>query len=822
MNRSGLPFGEGRNILGKTLFSTVAVISLMVTVNSFAGDRRGDPVWLVDSLPYRLQVEVPSVDLGERTSDFRPASVSLDFGSARFTDLGNSGTVDLNSLRVFKVDPNSGEMQSVSRWPFARTPGEVASRFDDSSLSQADNAYLINVEGDKQSGSLVWNHRQESNKTSYYSIYFDFLPAGTKGSVPRKGFIGDGNPRRATESDFLTGWTYNSVEVSDWDGDGLPDLIIGIVNGHMLLFRNQGEKNKPSYGQGTYVRDADNKIIKASGSLTNPRIVDWNNDGALDIVLGIQRGQVSWFENTGTNRDRKLVSRGKIHVQGEDLSIPKIPCPEAEHYEHEDTPGIEVVDWDNDGDIDLLLGGFITGRIWLYENTGNADDGTPTLFFRGAIHADGKPLDTSWCAYPCAVDLDGDGDLDLLSGNLSQQLGGKLGPPLPGLLYYENTGSRSAPRLNLRELQYQGETGTTQYEEALSNARPFDFNGDGLLDLVVADMYKVRIFTNVGTSSEPRFSVDLLKSQWGVQKLDVYVVTQILDWDGDGDLDLLSSASDSTESPRLTINQGEGQYGLFAEPRNIMPAGKGNPHPERYGDPYNYLYYYDIEPDGELDIFWTEHDGFAFLHRNHGTQEKPNYDLAGERLVLTNGQPVKVGPAVVAPKDVGGFIQMQGARASISICDFDADGLYDMAMGDAYGDVYYFANVGSAAKPVFAGGIKLGKTAERAKIVAYDWDEDGRVDIVSTSWGMGKFWFKNRGSEAESLFAEKAPFELPRTIPAWNKGMVIADWNDDGDDDFVVQSLFPWFCWVDGSYRKHGYAKGKILKVQIREQVELK
>lgn len=809
-------------MLGETRLSLVAVICLLLTISFAAGEQRGTPAWIVDALPYRLQVEVPPIDLGERKTDFRPASLSLDFGSSHFKTFDNSGNVDLNSLRVFKVDPKTGERQTVSRWPFARTDGELASRFDDDSLSEAENAYLINVEGDKQAGSLVWNHRQEGNETSAYSIYFDFLPQGTKQRVPRKGFIGDGNPRRATESEILTGWVYNSVEVDDWDGDGLPDLIVGIVNGHMLLFRNQGKRNQPAYGQGSYLRDAENKIIQASSSLTNPRIVDWNNDGALDIVLGIQRGQVSWFENVGTNKDRRLVARGKLHVEGEELSIPKKPCPEAEHYQHEDTPGIEVVDWDNDGDIDLLLGGFITGRIWLYENTGNAADGTPTLSFEGAIQADGKPLDTSWCAYPCAVDLDGDGDLDLLSGNLSQQLGGKLGPPLPGLLYYENTGSRSVPRLKLRQLKYQAEEGTTQYEEALSNARPFDFNGDGLLDLVVADMYKVHIFTNVGTSSKPEFSVELLKSKWGVKKLEVYVVTQILDWDGDGDLDLLSSSSDSTEAARLTINKGQGQYGLFAEPRNIMPKGKGNPHPENYGDPYNYLYHYDIDADGDLDIFWTEHDGFAFLHRNQGTQKTPNYDLEGERLMLTDGQPVKVGPAVVAPKDVEGFIQMQGARASISICDFDRDGLYDMAMGEAYGEVYYFANVGTAAQPVFAAGVKLGKSAERSKIVAYDWDEDGRVDIVSTSWGMGKFWYKNLGSESESLFAEKAPFELPRTIPAWNKGMVIADWNGDGDDDFVLQSLFPWFCWVDGSYRKHGYAQGKLLEVQSREQAALK
>ena len=44
--------------------------------------------------------------------------------------------------------------------------------------------------------------------------------------------------------------------------------------------------------------------------------------------------------------------------------------------------------------------------------------------------------------------------------------------------------------------------------------------------------------------------------------------------------------------------------------------------------------------------------------------------------------------------------------------------------------------------------------------------------------------------------------------------MAVTDWNGDGDTDCIVQPLYPWFCWMDGSYIKHGYAKAKILIVE--------
>lgn len=49
----------------------------------------------------------------------------------------------------------------------------------------------------------------------------------------------------------------------------------------------------------------------------------------------------------------------------------------------------------------------MTGRIYFFENTGRAADGTPTLEFRGPLEADGAPLNVGdWCAAPTVRDFD--------------------------------------------------------------------------------------------------------------------------------------------------------------------------------------------------------------------------------------------------------------------------------------------------------------------------------------------------------------------------------------------------------------------------------
>ena len=488
--------------------------------------------------------------------------------------------------------------------------------------------------------------------------------------------------------------------------------------------------------------------------------------------------------------------------------MPPKPNPEAPHYTKDYAPAVDVVDWDGDGDLDLLLGGYITGYVWFYENIGKGNDGLPKLTFRGPLQADGKPIDTIWGAHPCAADIDGDGDLDLLSGSFGQRMGG--GDTFSHfLLLYENVGSRTSPRLTSRPVPWEGEFP----RDILAQARAVDFNQDGAVDLVISTVNRLYLAFNTGTTRQPKWRPELQKASWGLSPLSM---SQLIDLNGDGHLDIIQSPLDGSGSPRVMFNQGKGAHGVFSNPVPLLPAGQEISHPAPYGDPWAFVYLYDFEGDRDLDILWADGPGNAYLHRNNGTPEKPDYDTSGEMLKTRSGKPIKVGPPLVPRDQITDFTVMQGSRAGIAAADFDGDGTTDLAMGETYGDLFYFSNIGDNLHPVFSEPVKLGNLVNRAKPVPYDWDQDGKLDILGIAWGGGMEWYRNSGRTGEALFEPGQKLELPPTV-RYSPRMVVADWNQDGDNDCLIMSSYPWFCWLEASYIRHGYAQARITKVEKRD-----
>lgn len=811
----------------KHLFLVAGILTLSLTSPLLAQD--ATPDWTVPSLPYRILVEVPPVGTGSRASDALPASLKLDFMSTAFSSMQLPGVVDLDSLQVIRYDPANGRVLPAPVWPFSRSQGERASRFLDESLpwdfplsdgplteenkstTFPRGALLINVKANGNRGLLTWDHQQDGRHSSFYAIYFNVLAKGSRNEIPRQGFVGDGSPRRDQQSSSLTGSYYNRVAVDDWDGDGLTDIIVGLGFGNVVLFRNEGTRKQPKFGQAEYLVDSKGLIIDVGG-MASPAIADWDGDNVRDLIVGLEGDKsLVWYKNIGTNTRRSLSYRGYIKADGQDLLIPAKPAPESPHYKRDYAPSVEVVDWDDDGDPDLLLGGYITGYIWYYENTGKGPDGTPVLTFRGPIQADGKPIDTVWGAHPCAVDLDGDGDLDLLSGSFGQAVGG--GDSFNRFLYYyENVGSRKRPHLVERQVAYEGEPP----KDILAQARPVDFNNDGLMDLYISTMRNIYLAQNVGTKSAPKWKIELQPATWGLAELSA---TQILDWNNDGHLDLISSPLDGDGVPQVSLNRGLGTQGVFGPAQPLLPEGQKIVHPAPYGDPWTFVYFYDFDQDGDFDILWTDGPGYAYLHRNQGSNKKPSYDAVGEKLVTQNGSPIKVGPPVVPIEKITDFTVMQGSRAGITAFDFNGDGKTDVALGDTYGDLFYYKNLGTNIKPVFSSAVKLGNVTSRALPLAYDWDKDGQTDLLGISWSGRMDWYRNFGRHANPQFAAPQKLELPPTV-IYSPRLVIADWNGDGDDDFIVMSSYPWFCWLEGSYVEHGYAQGKILSIESRRSVK--
>src|SRR5262249_29700472 len=151
-----------------------------------------------------------------------------------------------------------------------------------------------------------------------------------------------------------------------------------------------------------------------------------------------------------------------------------------------------------------------------YENIGRRDDGTPNLSLRGPLLSDGKPLNVEhWCASPCVADFDGDGDLDLMSGNMPMgEHGGDGGDPQNRLpRYYENIGTRTAPQLTAHPFPAKGEFPRAH----LATPRVYDWDHDGDFDLVVSARENLFLFENVGSKTKPEFQAHSkpLPNRWG-------------------------------------------------------------------------------------------------------------------------------------------------------------------------------------------------------------------------------------------------------------------------------------------------------------------
>lgn len=100
--------------------------------------------------------------------------------------------------------------------------------------------------------------------------------------------------------------SYSAVELGDLDADGDPDLIIGTKDGKLYFSENLATNPQ-------YISDGDPSTVTTSvfsapqylnidaGDYANPALVDIDSDGDLDLVAGVQMGELEFYENIGTS-----------------------------------------------------------------------------------------------------------------------------------------------------------------------------------------------------------------------------------------------------------------------------------------------------------------------------------------------------------------------------------------------------------------------------------------------------------------------------------------------------------------------------------------
>ena len=317
----------------------------------------------------------------------------------------------------------------------------------------------------------------------------------------------------------------------DYDGDGDLDLVItGSVARNSL-------SRVYDYTPTGYVENSEIEL-KETGS----GMVEWadiDNDQDLDLVLA--DAETVWlYENSGS----------APFLEGPPRSIANISDPQG-----------SIFDFDNDGDLDILLSGRISSRrtALKLENRGGGN-------FRKVANSlvPVRKASMDWGD----VDLDGDADIILSGASLSQE---------PSTEVYFNDGDGNFTRSPDRSL----------LPISPGSVRWGDYNSDAQLDLLIAgnvrEMGVSRIYTNAGgTFSELSPSgIDPLMDgagDWG-------------DYDGDGDLDVVICG---------TSGAGVATAQLYNNMNSLFrPVAEGN----LTGVTQCQVSFVDADTDGDFDIF---------------------------------------------------------------------------------------------------------------------------------------------------------------------------------------------------------------------------
>ncbi|MGB0342884.1 MAG: calcium-binding protein, partial [Parvibaculales bacterium] len=323
------------------------------------------------------------------------------------------------------------------------------------------------------------------------------------------------------------------------DKNGAPDAakIYAVLTGKKLLTGADfdGTVNISFATQAHIVipRNASHDV----GGASAPAFTDLDGDGDLDLVSGETYGTFQVWRKDATGYTRLTGSNNPFG--GIDVGNWSTPA---------------FADIDGDGDDDLVSGeGDGRFRVWRKDATGYTQLTGSNNPFNG--------FDVGVYSAPAFADIDGDGDVDLFSGD-----------DQGGIRFWRNNGS-------------DGFSYVTRYTSGLYSPRPTlgDFDGDGDVDMVFGGLFgHTRLWKNNGDNTFTNTGHPFNIGDVGSSSSPV-----LADIDGDGDLDLVVGANNGMFHTRFktplgylannVVNGDIGNDVLFGTAaRDIMEGKAGN------------------------------------------------------------------------------------------------------------------------------------------------------------------------------------------------------------------------------------------------------
>jgi hypothetical protein len=243
------------------------------------------------------------------------------------------------------------------------------------------------------------------------------------------------------------------VNSADWNGDGAADLVVGNSEGKILVFANRGSNAAPALARGVPLAAGGETIQVQQGywgiqgpgearwGYVSPCVVDWNGDGALDLVSSDATARHSVFLNLGTPTAPRLDIARPLYCDGIDVHGTWRVRPAAAKL----GGAMAYIALDDDDQFHLY---------WRIDDQNVRDGGKLRLDDGSAIGANFLSAGGTGRTKFTLTDWDGDGPVDLIVGtprhgsvpNPETGLPKSKGLPGSAVLWLRNTGTNAAPR----------------------------------------------------------------------------------------------------------------------------------------------------------------------------------------------------------------------------------------------------------------------------------------------------------------------------------------------------------------------------------------